>query len=116
MHSKAKAANSTTLAHAAALQNREKYVLRLYIAGMTPTSVRAIANVKNLCTHYLEGRYELKVIDIFRQPLLARGEEVIATPTLIKELPLPLRKLVGDMSDTARLLIGIDLQPEITCV
>jgi len=116
MHSKAKAVNSATFAHAAALRKREKYVLRLYITGMTPKSARAIANVKDLCTHYLEGRYELKVIDICRQPVLARGEQIIATPTLIKELPLPLRKLVGDMSDTERFLIGIDLQPENTSV
>ncbi len=108
---KKKPANATTLAHAAMLRKRETYVLRLYITGMTPKSARAIANVKDLCTQYLQGRYKLKVIDICRQPRLARGEQIIATPTLIKELPLPLRKLIGDMSDTARFLIGIDLQP-----
>lgn len=110
MHIKKKAANSVTLAHAAELREKETYVLRLYITGMTPKSARAIANVKNLCTQYLQGRYKLKVIDICRQPRLARGEQIIATPTLIKELPLPLRKLIGDMSDTTRFLIGIDLQ------
>ncbi len=108
---KKKAASSVTLARAAALREKETYVLRLYITGMTPKSARAIANVKNLCTHYLQGRYTLKVIDICRQPRLATGEQIIAAPTLIKELPLPLRKLIGDMSDTARFLIGIDLQP-----
>jgi len=116
MHIKIKAADSAPLEHAAALRKQEKFVLRLYITGMTPKSARAITNVKNLCTQHLKGRYKLKVIDICQQPVLARGEQIIATPTLIKELPLPLRKLVGDMSDTAQFLIGIDLQTENTCV
>ena len=88
------------------------YVLRLYVTGMSPKSTRAIANVRKLCEKYLEGGYELEVIDIYQQPKLAKGEQIIATPTLIKKLPLPLRKLIGDMSDTERFLVGIDLIPK----
>jgi circadian clock protein KaiB len=97
---------------AAAKLARAKYILRLYVTGMTPRSTRAIANVQKLCEKYLEGTYELKVIDIYQQPKLAKREQVIATPTLIKKLPLPLRKLIGDMSDTERFLVGIDLKPK----
>jgi circadian clock protein KaiB len=79
---------------------------------MTPKSTLAIANVRKLCEKYLTGRYELKVIDIYQQPELAKEEQIIATPTLIKELPLPPRRLIGDMSDTARFLVGIGLQPQ----
>ena len=97
---------------AVALRDGETYVLRLYVTGMTPKSARAIANVQRLCEEFLEGRYELKVIDIYQQPKLAKGEQIIATPTLIKKLPLPLRKLIGDMSDVERFLVGIDLRPK----
>jgi len=86
--------------------------LRLYVTGMTPKSTQAIANVEKLCKEHLAGRYELKVIDIYQQPKLVQGEQIIATPTLIKKLPLPLRKLIGDMSDTERFLVGIDLKPK----
>ena len=97
---------------AAAKLAQAKYILRLYITGMTPKSTQAIANVRKLCEEYLDGRYELKVIDIYQQPKLATGEQILATPTLIKKLPLPLRKLIGDMSDTERFLVGIDLKPK----
>ena len=96
----------------AAKRELAKHILRLYVTGMTPKSTRAIANVRRLCEKYLEGCYELDVIDIYQQPKLAKGEQIIATPTLIKKLPLPLRKLVGDMSDTGRFLVGIDLKPK----
>jgi circadian clock protein KaiB len=97
---------------AAARRDLAKYVLRLYVAGMTPKSTRAIANVKRICNEHLAGRYELEVIDIYQQPKLAKGEQIIAAPTLIKKLPLPLRRLIGDMSDTERFLVGIDLKPK----
>jgi circadian clock protein KaiB len=97
---------------AALKQDRAKYVLRLYVTGMTPKSTQALANVQKLCEEHLAGCYELKVIDIYQQPKLAKGEQIIATPTLIKKLPLPLRKLIGDMSDTERFLVGIDLKPK----
>ena len=93
-------------------QDRAKYVLRLYVTGMTPKSTQAVANVQKLCEEHLTGCYELKVIDLYQQPKLAKGEQIIATPTLIKKLPLPLRKLIGDMSDTERFLVGIDLNPK----
>jgi len=96
---------------AATKRDPTKYVLRLYVTGMTPRSTRAITNVKKICDEYLEGRYELEVIDIYQQPALARGEQIIATPTLIKKLPLPLQKLIGDMSDMEKVLVGIDLKP-----
>ncbi len=85
------------------------YVLRLYVAGMTSKSVRAVANIKQLCEEYLQGQYELEVIDLYQQPQLARGEQIIAAPTLIKKLPLPLRRIVGDLSKTERVLVGLDL-------
>lgn len=99
---------------AAKKQDLTKHVLLLYVTGMTPKSTRAIANVQKLCEKYLEGAYELKVIDIYQQPKLAAGEQIIATPTLIKQLPLPFRKLIGDMSDTKKFLIGIDLKTKKT--
>jgi circadian clock protein KaiB len=86
------------------------YFLRLYVAGMTPRSVQAIANVKKICEEYLKGRYELKVVDLYQQPQLAQGEQIVAVPTLIKKLPLPLRRIIGDMSKTERVLVGLDLQ------
>lgn len=88
----------------------EKYVLRLYITGMTPKSTWAIRNIKKICEENLKGRYELEVIDIYQQPILARDEQIIAAPTLIKKLPLPLRILIGDMSDKERILLGLDLR------
>lgn len=88
----------------------ERYVLRLYVTGMTPRSIRAVENVRAICVEHLNGRYDLEVIDIYQQPTLAKGEQIIATPTLIKKLPLPLRRVIGDMSDTDRVLLGLDLQ------
>jgi circadian clock protein KaiB len=86
--------------------------LRLYITGITPKSTRAIQNIKKICEENLKGRYELEVIDIYQQPVLARDEQIIAAPTLIKKLPLPLRRLIGDMSDKERILVGLDLRPK----
>jgi circadian clock protein KaiB len=95
-----------------ALRDREsaRYVLRLYIAGLTPRSVSAIASVKKSCEEHLQGRYELEVVDLYDQPTLAKGEQIIAAPTLIKQLPLPLRRIIGDMADTKKLLVGLDLR------
>ncbi len=87
-----------------------RYSLRLYIAGMTQQSVQAVANIKKICEENLRGRYELKVIDLYQQPLLAQGEQIIALPTLIKKLPLPLRRIIGDLSNTERVLVGLDLK------
>jgi circadian clock protein KaiB len=88
----------------------EQYVLRLYIAGTTPQSTRAVASIKEICEHYLKGRYDLEVVDIYQQPTLAKGEQIVAAPTLIKKLPPPLRKFIGDLSNTERVLIGLDLR------
>ena len=87
----------------------DKYVLRLYIAGTTPRSTRAVANIRDICERNLNGRYELEVVDIYQKPALAKGEQIIAAPTLVKHLPLPLRRFIGDLSDTERILVGMDL-------
>jgi circadian clock protein KaiB len=87
----------------------ENYVLRLYVSGATPRSVAAIENIKEICESHLQGRYDLQVIDIYQQPEMARSAEIIAAPTLIKQLPLPLRKILGDLSETERVLVGLDL-------
>ncbi len=87
-----------------------QYLLRLYVSGATPRSTQAIASIKALCEEHLKGRYELEVIDIYQQPTLAQGEQIVAVPTLIKRLPPPLRKLVGDMSNEDRVLLGLDLR------
>lgn len=90
--------------------NDRHYVLSLYITGATPKSTRAIKNLRAICDQYLQGRYELEVIDIYQQPERAQEGQIVAAPTLIKLLPLPLRKLVGDMSDEQRVLAGLGLR------
>ena len=90
----------------------KEYVLRLYIAGTTSRSIRAVANIKEICETSLKNRYDLEVIDIYQQPVLVKGEQIIAAPTLVKQLPLPLRKFIGDMSNTERILVGLDLRPK----
>ncbi|MCG6551550.1 MAG: circadian clock protein KaiB [Candidatus Magnetominusculus sp. LBB02] len=87
------------------------YLLKLYITGKTPKSERAIANLQNICTHELQSQYEMVVIDILERPQLAEDEKILATPTLIKVLPLPIRRVIGDLSDTDKVLVGLDLQP-----
>ncbi len=88
----------------------EKYLLRLYITGMTARSTRAIENIRAVCEEHLKGHYELEIIDIYQHPNLAEGEQIIAAPTLIKKLPVPLRRMVGDLSDKERVLLGLDLR------
>jgi len=90
----------------------EKYVLRLYIAGINIRSSAAIRTVTALCEEHLKDRYELEIIDIYKQPTLAKGEQIIAAPTLIKKLPKPLRRFIGDMADKERILVGLDLRPK----
>ena len=90
----------------------QNYVLRLYVTGTTPRSTRAIQNIRALCEEHLQGRYDLQVIDIYQQPKNAKDEQIIAAPTLIKQLPSPLRKLVGDLSNTDKVLAGLDLRPK----
>jgi circadian clock protein KaiB len=114
--SKDKPANRTNaqaaLEKAAAVRQTQRYVLRLYIAGLTPRSTLAIQNIRKICEEHLEGRYDLQVVDVYQQPTLAEGEQIIAAPTLIKKLPLPLRRFIGDMSNTERILVGMDLRKE----
>lgn len=89
----------------------QKFLLKLYITGHTARSERAIKNLRRICNEELNGRYEMQVTDILEQPQLAEDEKIIATPTLIKALPLPLRRIIGDLSDTEKVLVGLDLQP-----
>lgn len=104
--------NSRTEAFEKAVQEPapKTYVLKLYVTGTTPASARAVANIKRICEEYLQGRYKLEVIDLYQQPALAKGEQIIAAPTLIKKLPPPLRRVIGDMSDSERVLVGMDLR------
>jgi circadian clock protein KaiB len=97
-----------------ALQKKdgEYYTLRLFVSGMTPRSMRAIENIKQICEEHLKGRYELEVIDIYQRPELARNAQLLTAPTLVKQLPHPLRKLIGDLSDTEKVLVALDLVPK----
>jgi circadian clock protein KaiB len=88
-----------------------KYVLKLYVTGQTPRSCRAIANLQQVCESELSGRYEMQVIDVLERPQLAEDEKILATPTVVKELPLPIRRIIGDLSDAEKVLLGLDLQP-----
>ncbi len=91
-------------------RQKEKFILRLFITGTTPASTAAILNLKKICDEYLDGRYELDVIDIYQHPEAARDEQIIAAPTLIKKLPLPIRKFIGNMADKERILAGLNLE------
>lgn len=107
-----KAAHATaTRRRSPAKPSRARYELRLYVTGLTPRSTRAISNIKEICETHLKGRYDLQVIDIYQQPALAKGEQIVAVPTLIKNLPSPLRRIIGDLSDRERVLIGLDIRP-----
>jgi circadian clock protein KaiB len=92
--------------------SNQKYLLRLYVTGATSRSRRAILNINAVCQQVLQGRYELEVIDIYQNPALGEDEQIIATPTVVKLLPLPLRRIIGDFSDRQRVLLGLDLKPE----
>ena len=100
------------LEKAAEERRNAHYVLKLYVAGMTPKSSTAIRSVTDICEEHLKGRYTLEVVDIYQRPTLAQGEQIIAAPTLIKKLPEPLRKMIGDMANKDRILIGLDLRPK----
>jgi circadian clock protein KaiB len=84
--------------------------LRLYIAGRTPRAVRAFQNLKNICEEHLAGKYSIEVIDLLKEPRLARGDQIVAVPTLVRKLPEPVRKIIGDLSNTERVLVGLDLR------
>jgi circadian clock protein KaiB len=101
-----------TTAPGPAKTRRAKYSMRLYVTGATPKSTAAITNLRKLCDDYLPGQYELKVVDVYQQPKLADEGQIIAAPTLVKSLPLPLRRFIGDMSNTKILLEGLEIPPE----
>ncbi|MBI4525541.1 MAG: circadian clock protein KaiB [Deltaproteobacteria bacterium] len=86
------------------------YVLRLYVAGQTPKSVAALANLKKICAEYLNDQYRVEIIDLLEKPHLAKGDQILAVPTLVRNLPQPVRKIIGDLSNTERVLIGLDLR------
>jgi circadian clock protein KaiB len=111
MNKKKEKTSTGEFENASEKQGHKRFILRLYVTGMTPKSTMAIANVTDLCKKHLEGRYELEIIDIYQQPEMARREQIIAAPTLIKKLPLPLRRFIGDMSDKDRFLVDIDIKP-----
>ena len=97
---------------APAPQKPEIWKLRLYVAGQTPKSIRAFSNLKVLCEEHLKGRYRIEVIDLMENPQLARGDQIVAVPTLIRKLPEPVRKIIGDLSDSVRVLVGLDVRKE----
>ncbi len=104
---------TSTQAFEQALQGKnhelDHYILRLFVAGMTPNSQRAIDNIQKICEAYLLGRYELEIIDIYQQPIFAKEGQIVAAPTLVRELPLPLRKFIGDLSQTDKILAGLEI-------
>ncbi|HSO82247.1 circadian clock KaiB family protein [Thiocapsa sp.] len=87
------------------------WCLRLYVAGQSPRSLRAFENLKALCETHLAGRYDIEIIDLLENPRLARGDQIVAVPTLVRKLPEPVRKIIGDLSNTERVLVGLDLRP-----
>lgn len=91
--------------------DEEKWELRLYVAGQTPKSLAAFANLKKICEEYLAGKYRIEVIDLLENPTLARGDQILAIPTLVRKLPEPVKKIIGDLSNTERVLIGLDMRP-----
>lgn len=90
----------------------ENLDLRLYVAGQTPRCVRAVDNLRRICEEHLAGRYHIEVIDLLEHPQLARGDEIIAVPTLVRRLPEPMQKIIGDLSETEKVLVGLQLRPE----
>ncbi len=94
--------------------SRKEWELRLYIAGKTPRAVKAFANLERICEEHLAGRYSIEIIDLLEKPLLAKGDQIVAVPTLVRRLPEPVRKIIGDLSNTERVLIGLDLRERVT--
>jgi circadian clock protein KaiB len=92
---------------------RSTYCLRLYVAGQTPRSISAFANLKKICEEHLQGRYEIEVVDLLQKPQLARGDQILAIPTLVRRLPEPVKKIIGDLSNTDHVLVGLDLRAAV---
>jgi len=93
------------------MNHPDSYNLRLYVAGQTPKSIAAIANLKKICEQYLSGRYDIEVIDLLKNPALAQRHQIVAIPTLIRQLPEPLKRIIGDLSNSEKVLVGLDIQP-----
>jgi circadian clock protein KaiB len=112
MRKKKEEAKGTTAAFDQTISglHKDKYILRLFITGTTTKSVLALTNLKKICEEYLEGRYDLEVIDLYQNPGLAIEEQIIAAPTLIKKLPLPFRRIIGDMTDIEKVLMGLEIK------
>lgn len=92
------------------VSREDTYRLRLYVAGQTPKSILALANLKQICEDHLQGRYEIETVDLLVNPQLARGDQILAVPTLVRRLPEPIKKILGDLSNTERVLVGLDLR------
>jgi circadian clock protein KaiB len=113
MKAKTKRASRKTLKSRKLPAPRSHYDLRLYVAGQTPKSLAAFANLKQLCDIYLVGKYRIEVIDLMKKPQLARDDQIVAIPTLVRRLPQPIRKIIGDLCDTQRTLVGLDLSEKV---
>jgi circadian clock protein KaiB len=101
----------TNKKNSARLPSQETWELRLYVAGQTSKSVTAFANLKKICEQHILGKYHIEVVDLLKNPTLAKGDHIFAIPTLVRKLPMPIRKILGDLSDTERVLVGLDLRP-----
>ncbi len=93
------------------MQKQDKWNLRLYVAGQTPKSITAFINLKKICEDHLKGRYTIEVVDLLENPTLARGDQIFAIPTLVRRLPPPIRKIIGDLSNTEKVIVGLDIKP-----
>ncbi len=111
MPSKASEAKRTGRGTRAASGEPETWDLRLYVAGQTPRAIAALENLKKICEEHLAGKYNIEVVDLLQNPQLARGDQILAVPTLVRKLPEPVRKIIGDLSNTERVLVGLDLRP-----
>jgi circadian clock protein KaiB len=105
-------AKSKSSTSARAKRTAKEYQLRLYVAGQTPKSVAAFANLKKICEEHLAGQYHIEVIDLLKKPQLASGDQILAIPTLVRKLPQPIKKIIGDLSNTERVLVGLDLREQ----
>ncbi len=94
-------------------ENENKWMLRLYVAGQTPKALTAFANLKRICEEHLQGKYQIEVIDLLVNPTLAKDDQILALPTLVRKLPEPVKKIIGDLSNTERVLVGLDIRPII---
>jgi len=111
MRSTRQTGSKTTPPKAGEKAPQEYWILRLYVAGQTPKSLTAFANLKRICEEHLAGQYEIEVIDLLENPQLAGNDQILAIPTLVRQLPPPVRKIIGDLSNTERVLVGLDLLP-----